>query len=82
MRKRIPINPRMKHWKQKSTKSKEILHLLLIEDGDKNHLCLIKNISRLTNHLNTTNKKDKTYCCEYCNNFTSFIRDKLIYYDP
>ena len=48
-----------------------ILHLLLIEDGDKNHLCLIKNISHLTNYLNTTNKKDKTYCCENCNNFTT-----------
>ena len=58
------------HFKS-NYKSKEILHLLLVEDGDKNHLCLIKNISRLTNHLNTTNKKDKTYCCENCNNFTT-----------
>jgi hypothetical protein len=45
------------HFKSNyKSKEKEILNLLLVEDGDKNHLCLIKNISRLTNHLNTTNK--------------------------
>ena len=60
------------HFKSNyKSKEKEILNLLLVEDGDKNHLCLIKNISRLTNHLNTTNTNNKTYYCENCNNFSS-----------
>jgi len=51
-------------------KSKEVLNLLLIEDGKNNHLCLIKNMSRLTHHLRPSTK-NKTYYCENCHVFES-----------
>ena len=51
-------------------KSKETLNLLLIEDGKNNHLCLIKNMSRLTHHLKPS-LKNKTYFCDNCHVFES-----------
>ena len=59
------------------SKDKECMNLLLIEDDNENkHFCLINNISRLTNFL-TKNQKHKSYYCENCNIFVSSTLQSL-----
>lgn len=58
-------------------KEKECMNLLLIEDDNENkHFCLINNISRLTNVL-AKDKKHKSYYCENCNIFVSSTIEAL-----
>ena len=56
-------------------RTKETLHLLLIEDGDNNHLCLIRNVSRLSNHL--SKRKNSIYYCENCHNYNTRSKEQL-----
>ncbi|XP_022784021.1 uncharacterized protein LOC111324675 [Stylophora pistillata] len=48
--------------------SRTIIDLLLIEDGDKRHYCLIKNLSRLVSS-ELSKKKAKKYICRRCLNY-------------
>ena len=58
------------------SKDKRTMNLLLIEENDNHHFCLINNISRLMNHL-SKDKKHKTFICDNCNNYNTQKLEKL-----
>ena len=61
---------------QTNFKSETTMKLLLLEDGDNKHLCLIQNMSRFANHLQK-DKKNKTYECDNCHNFIRHSQEAL-----
>ena len=62
------------------SKEKRVIDLLLLEDPeneDNKHLCWIKNKSRLENHLQVKNKKNKMYKCDNCEQYENRSQQML-----
>ena len=58
-------------------KCKKKVNLLMIEDGEKRHFTVIKNISRLLSKLNGKTKRAYHFCMNCLNGFwTASARDK------
>ena len=53
----------------KKTKSERIVNLLLISDGEKQHYCLIKSLSRLLSSQVTKHDHAKSFCLNCLNHF-------------
>ena len=51
------------------SKSERIVNLLLISDGEKQHYCLIKSLSRLLSSQVSGHKESKSFCLNCLNHF-------------
>ena len=59
------------------TKSEQIVNLLLISDGEKQHYCLIKSLSRLLSRQVSGHKESKSFCLNCLNHFPNEKKLKI-----
>ena len=59
------------------TKSERIVNLLLISDGEKQHYCLIKSLSRLLSSQVSGHKESKSFCLNCLNHFPNEEKLKI-----
>ena len=59
------------------TKRRWIVNLLLISDGEKQHYCLIKSLSRLLSSQVTKDNHAKSFCLNYLNHFPNEEKLKI-----
>ena len=68
------------------TKSERIVNLLLISDGEKQHYCLIKSLSRLLSSQVSGHKESKSFCLNCLNHFPNekklLIHEELLFEKP
>ena len=59
------------------SKSERIVNLLLISDGEKQHYCLIKSLSRLLSSQVSGHKESKSFCLNCLNHFPNEEKLKI-----